>query len=77
MQVLCGACQRQPRVEGNCTRWILGRKDKRSLSREGVWDGALDIPQHRTFSEPSSRLAGLGEYARRYDTLYLTVAGEY
>jgi hypothetical protein len=38
---------------------------------------AGDIPQHRTFSEPSSRLAGLGEYARRHDTLYLTVAGEY
>jgi len=38
---------------------------------------AGDKPQHRTFSEPSSRLTGLGEFARRHDALYLTVAGEY
>lgn len=36
VQVLCGACRRQPRVEGNCTRRPSGKRTTVSLPRGRV-----------------------------------------
>ena len=77
VEVLCGACQRQPQVEGNCTGWIIAERTCEVLPARACGMEAGDKPQHRTFSEPSSRLAGLGECAKQHDARYLTVAGEY
>lgn len=76
VKVLCGACQRQPRVDGNCTRWNLAVRTSEVFPARACGMEAGDIPQHRTFSESSSRLSGLGQCARQHDALYLVVAGE-
>ena len=76
VKVLCGASQRQPRVEGSCMRPNLAEKTRRGLSREGVWDGSRRRTAAPNASEPLRRLSDLGECASQHDARYLTVIGE-
>ena len=75
MRVPCGACRRQPRVEGNCMWWKLMVMSPETFAVRPCGMEALDETQHRTRVNPYAGGSDLGECARQHDARYPTVIG--